>query len=133
MDAIIQKTRELGQLLLDSEECKRMKQAEAEAMGNAEAALLIEKYLQLKAQVQDLLIEENPDTEKLRMLSEEMEGCQDRMGKLDVIVKMTEAQVGFSNKIEQVNATLRFIITGETGEESSDGCQGNCAHCHGCH
>ncbi|MDO4547051.1 MAG: YlbF family regulator [Clostridia bacterium] len=130
MDPIIQKTRELGELLLESEECKRMRMAEAEAMNDPEASMLIEKYNECKIEVQNLLIEENPDSGKLQLLSNQMDAYQDRLAKIDSVLRLTQAQMDFSKRIEQVNATLRFIITGDTGQSE---CGGNCAHCSGCH
>ena len=62
MDAVFQKTRELGQALIESEAYQQMKAAEDKAARNQEAAESMNRYLQLRAQIQELLSRENPDS-----------------------------------------------------------------------
>ena len=52
MDAVFQKTRELGQALIESEAYQQMKAAEDKAARNQEAADTMNHYLELRGQIQ---------------------------------------------------------------------------------
>ena len=60
MDAVFQKTRELGQALIESDVYQAMKAAEEKAARNQEAAETMNRYLQLRAQIQEILSREKP-------------------------------------------------------------------------
>ena len=129
MDAVFQKTRELGQALIESEVYQQMKAAEEKAARNQEAAETMNRYLQLRAQIQDILSRENPDSAVLKRLSDEMDAAQDKLNMIDDIIAMTQARSAFSNLINQVNQVLQFIVTGQVPEEGD--CSGSCSTCGG--
>ena len=70
MDAVFQKTRELGQALIESEAYQQMKAAEDKAARNQEAADTMNHYLELRGQIQEILSRENPDSAVLKRLSD---------------------------------------------------------------
>ena len=129
MDAVFQKTRELGQALIESEVYQQMKAAEEKAARNQEAAETMNRYLQLRAQIQDILSRENPDSAVLKRLSDEMDAAQDKLNMIDDIIAMTQARSAFSNLINQVNQVLQFIVTGQVPEEGE--CSSSCSSCGG--
>ena len=55
MDAVFQKTRELGQALMESETYQKMKAAEDKAMQNQEAARTMGEFLEKRQQLQSLM------------------------------------------------------------------------------
>ena len=135
MNMVCQKTRELGEALLASEEYRNMKRLEDQAMKNAEAAYTMGQYLERKGQIEKLLTEESPDAQTLRQLSDEMDSLQERLGMIDDIQKLTEARAAFSGLIDQVNSALKFIITGKVDNEETEEaheCAGSCHSCSGC-
>lgn len=131
MDAVFQKTRELGQALMESETYQKMKAAEEKAMKNEEAARTMGEYLEKRQQLQDLMQSENPDPGALKRLSDEMDAAQERLQMMDDIAALTAARNDFNGLIGQVNQVLQFIVTGNM--EPSSGCTGSCATCPGCH
>ncbi len=131
MDAVFQKTRELGQALMESETYQKMKAAEEKAMKNEEAARTMGEYLEKRQQLQDLMQSENPDPGALKRLSDEMDAAQERLQMMDDIAALTAARNDFNDLIGQVNQVLQFIVTGNM--EPSSGCTGSCATCPGCH
>lgn len=134
MDAVFQKTRELGQALIESEVYQEMKAAEEKAALNQEASKTMNHYLELRGQIQDMLSRENPDSAVLKRLSDEMDETQNKLNMIDDIAAMTQARAAFSELINQVNQVLQFIVTGRIAEEGQDGCSGSCASCGGgCH
>jgi len=132
MDMVFQKTRELGQALLESETYQRMKEAEDRAMQNQEAAQLMAAFLEKRSQIQEMMQDGNPDPGALKRLSDEMDADQERLQMMDDIVALTEARGEFTGLINQVNQVLQFIVTGRM-DDPEGGCSGSCATCGGCH
>ena len=131
MDKVFQKTRELGQALLECEVYANMKEAEERAMKNQEAAQLMASFLEKRTQIQQMMQEGNPDPGAMKRLSDEMDADQERLQMMDDIVALTQARGEFTGLINQVNQVLQFIVTGEM--QPSEGCSGSCASCAGCH
>ena len=131
MDAVFQKTRELGQALMESEAYLKMNAAEDKAMQNEEAARAMGEYLEKRQELQSMMQSENPDPGALKRISDEMDEAQERLQMMDDIVALTEARNAFNALIGQINQVLQFIVTGEMQEPS--GCSGSCASCSGCH
>ena len=132
MDAVFQKTRELGQALMESETYRAMKAAEDKAMQNREAALTMGEYLEKRTEMLALMQTDNPDPGALKRLSDEMDAAQERLNMIDDVTALTEARNEFNGLIGQINQVLQFIVTGNM-EEPAGGCTGSCSTCKGCH
>ena len=131
MDMVFQKTRELGQALLESEAYKKVQAAEEKAMKNTDAAALMALYLEKRSAVQAMMNEENPDPVAMKRLSDEMDDAQEKLQMVDDIVELTQAREEFNSLIGQINQVLQFIVTGRMDDD--EGCTGNCSSCGGCH
>ena len=131
MDKVFEKTRELGQALLESECYQRLKAAEDKAMQNAEAAAAMAEYLEKRSDIQALMQSDNPDPGALKRISDEMDEAQQRLQMIDDILALNQARSEFDGLIGQVNQVLQFIVTGNM--EQPSGCTGSCATCSGCH
>ena len=132
MDIVFEKTRELGQALLESEAYARMKKAEEKAMTNMQAAEMMASYLEKRTQIQEMMEVENPDPAAMKRLSEEMDSIQEQLHMVDDIVELTAARGEFNGLIGQINQVLQFIVTGRMTDEEG-GCTGSCNSCSGCH
>ena len=132
MDMIFEKTRELGQALLESDVYKKMKEAEEKAMQNMEAAEMMALYLEKRSQIQEMMEVENPDPGAMKRLSDEMDEVQQKLQMVDDIVALTTARAEFNGLIGQINQVLQFIVTGRMTDEEG-GCTGSCDSCSGCH
>ena len=130
MDAIFQKTRELGEALLASECYQKMKAAEDKAMRNEEAANLMSSLLEHRSDIQKMMQEPNPDPGALKRLSDEMDEIQEKLQMMDDIVELTQTRAEFTGLINQVNQVLQFIVTGRMDDGE---CGGDCSSCGGCH
>lgn len=131
MNQVFEKTRELGEAIMQSEEYRHMKEIEEKAMQNAEAADTMGRFLERRGQVEELLAAENPDPVTLQRLSDEMDQLQKHMQLIEDIQELTQARAQFSGLIDQVNKVLKFIITGQMDED--EGCSGDCeGGCEGC-
>lgn len=132
MDHVFEKTRELGQALLESEAYRAMKEAEDRAMQNEEAASLMGAFLEKRGELQAMMQTDNPDPGALKRLSDEMDEFQERLQMMDDIVALNDARNAFNGLIAQINQVLQFIVTGRMDDPSS-GCTGSCESCSGCH
>ena len=130
MDMIFQKTRELGEALLESEVYKRMKAAEDKAMHNQDAAQLMTEMLERRSTIQEMMHNPNPDPAVLKRLSDEMDEIQEKLQMMDDIVELTQSRAEFNGLINQVNQVLQFIVTGRMDDGE---CGGDCSSCSGCH
>ena len=130
MDAVFEKTRELGEALLQSEAYLSMKAAEDRALSNAEAAQTMAAFLEKRSELQSMMQSENPDPVAMKRVSDEMDALQDRLQMLDEVVALNEARNNFNGLINQINQVLQFIVTGRMDEA---GCSGDCGSCGGCH
>lgn len=133
MDMVFQKTRELGQALLECDAYQNMKAAEERAMKNPEAAETMGLFMEKRGQLETLVSGEDFDAGEMKRLSNEMDDLQQRLQMMDDIVKMTEARNEFTQLMGQINQVLSFMITGQI-DESQGSCTGSCATCGGsCH
>lgn len=130
MDQVFLKTRELGQALVESEIYKTMKDAEDKAMKNTAAAETMARYMELRSTLQEMLSQPEPDSVKMKELSDEMDNVHEQLQNIDDIVALTKAREDFNNLIGQVNQVLQFIVTGKL-DEPEGGCTGSCATCGG--
>ncbi|NLD59918.1 MAG: YlbF family regulator [Clostridiales bacterium] len=131
MKDVFEKTRELGQALLESEAYQNMKAAEEKAYRNAEAADAMGKYLELRNDIQDMLASDNPDSAALKSMSDELDSLQEKLNMIEDVAAMTEARSAFSNLIAQVNQVLQFMISGKITDDEPSGCGGGCSSCGG--
>jgi len=130
MENVFQKTRELGDALLNCEVYNRMKAAEDKAMQNQEAAMLMSNLLEKRGAIQGMMQKENPDPAALKRLSDEMDEIQEKLQMMDDIVELTQARGEFTGLINQINQVLQFIVTGRMDDGE---CGGDCSSCGGCH
>jgi len=130
MEMVFQKTRELGQALIDSEVYQNMKAAEEKAMKNQEAAQLMSDMLERRSSIQEHMQQTNPDPAVLKRLSDEMDSIQEKLQMMDDIVALTQTRGEFNAMMAQVNQVLQFIVTGRMDDGE---CGGDCSSCGGCH
>lgn len=131
MNEVFLKTRELGEAILRSDVYQTMRALEESAMHNEEAALTMAEYMEKKQLIESLLLQENPDLDQLKVLSDDLDALKEKLTLIGDVQALTEARDEFSNLIEEVNKVLRFIVTGDMGA-SDDECSGGCDSCKGC-
>ena len=131
MNEVFAKTRELGEALLRSEEYKAVKDAENKAMSNPEAAQIVGRFIELRADMEKAMSEGEKDWVKIGSLSSEIDSCREKMNGIEVLNELDSAREAFSELINQINSVLRFIVTGDM-TPGEGACGGSCATCSGC-
>lgn len=125
---IFEKSRELGELLVASEEYKKVQQAEETFNGDEVAQKKVGEFNEMQQAVQTMMQTPDPDQAAIAAMADRLRNMQAELVEMPAIKAMNEAQTEFSNLLNQVNQVLRFIITGEVDE---GGCGGNCSGCGG--
>ena len=131
MSKVIECARALGEAIVASEEYKNMQLTEAAAMADPAVTEAMSRFLELRETLNGLMLESDPDAEKIAKLGEEMDDAQRALNAMPAVDAMTTARQQFSEMMNSVNRVLEFIVAGETQE--SGGCSGNCSACGGCH
>ena len=123
---IFEKTQELGRMIQDSDEMKRMKEAEAAQMADEEAQKLLGEFnlarMNLARDMQEGKIPKEEAVKKNNLAFAEM------VSKSKVIEEYVEAKKAFDAVISKINGVLNFYITGQ-----DPNCTHDCSSCGGCH
>lgn len=117
MNNIINKARELGHLIANSEELENLRQKEAEFLNDYEAQLLLKEINIIK---KDKSIKDVND--KLTIL-------YDKLYNLTSYKNLMQAQKVFDKLIKNVQGILNYYISGSTKVNANKHCSGCDKHC----
>ncbi len=130
MEKVLEQARLLAEAIAESDIYQKMHQCENDAMKDAEATRAIADFVEKRQKVESLLAEGNMDHTALAEASKAMEDAEKKVNEQPKVRAMQEARGEFTQMMNNVNQILRFIITGET--EDNSGCSGSCESCGGC-
>ena len=123
---IFEKTRELGQMIQDSDEMKAFKEAEANQQNDEATQEAMKEFnlnrLNLARDMHNGKLSRDEAVEKNNKAFEEL--CE----KAPLIKEYVDAKEKFDSMVNQINTIINFYITGSTGE-----CTHDCSTCGGCH
>ncbi|HKL13286.1 MAG TPA: YlbF family regulator [Halanaerobiales bacterium] len=120
--SVIEKAKELGQELVDSEEYKELKRKESDLYDDEEATSLLEEYENINKQLQMARAngqEVNDDQQK------KMQSLQMKMENNPSIKSYIESQKKFNEVMSSVNKIINGYITGEQQEQEAAQDQGS--------
>ncbi len=124
------KAKELAELIAGSKEYICMRMAEDAASQDKAITDLAARYYEKHEEMEALTSAENPDFEKMGVLSNEMSALQDQMKELPLAKAMQNARNAFTEMMNMVNRELQQVLA--PGEAQQGTCTGNCSGCHGC-
>lgn len=123
---VIDKTRELGELIQQSAEMERVKKAEIAQEADENAKELLKEFnmqrMNLARDMQSGKLSREDAIEKNNKAFDEL------LEKNDVIKEYIDAKKEFDGLVNQVNQILNFYITGQ-----DPNCTHDCSTCGGCH
>ncbi|MCC8160026.1 MAG: YlbF family regulator [Oscillospiraceae bacterium] len=126
MNEIIEKTRELGEMIQNSEEMKNVKNAEILQANNDEAQELLKAFnLQRMNLARDM---QNEKISREEAIKKNNEAFEEMVSKSEVISGYIEAKKAFDALVNQINQVLNFYITGQ-----DPNCTHDCSTCGGRH
>lgn len=134
MENILEKARELGQLIANSEEFQKMNKLEETASSNPEVSDLYTQYADLRDQIAAADMEEDADDEALDTMMDQAQELEERINRHPGILELNLARLSFNQMMDRVNRALQAQLTGEDEFEDFEGCgsAGGCAGCSGC-
>jgi len=132
MNEIVEKAKELGELLKQSDEFKNYNEVKAKYEADTELQTLISDFnLKKMAVMNQMQNEENPDEEKLKSLQEEMRKAYSAVMVNATMTEFMKAKETFEKLVNEMYGIINFAVTGV----APGGCDGSsCASCGGgCH
>lgn len=128
--SIIEKAKELGQMLAESNEFVKMRTAEQAQQADADAQMLLMGYNQKRQELMMQAQKEDITPEEMQAIRSEMESEFNKLNTNANIVEYIDSMQVFNELMQQVNASISYYITPQ--EEES--CGGECSGCGGgCH
>lgn len=127
---ILDKVRELGKAIADSEIMKRAKDAENAQMNDEKAQNLIAEYQENHEKWINEAKEGGLTKEKMDAVREKIDAEYAKVATYPVIAEYLVCKKEADTLISDVNSILNFYIT---GGEMQEGCSGGCSSCKGCH
>lgn len=126
MNDIIEKTRELGEMIQSSAEMKDVKNAEILQENDDEAQELLKEFnLQRMNLARDM---QNNKISREDAIKKNNEAFDALLEKSETVKKYVEAKQKFDSMVNQINQVLNFYITGQ-----DPNCTHDCSTCGGCH
>lgn len=123
---IFEKTRELGEMIQNSEEMKKAKAAEAAQAADENAQTLLQEFnLKRMNLARDM---HNGNISREDAIKQNDAAFEEIVAKNENIRNYIEAKKEFDAVVNQINQILNFYITGQ-----DPNCTHNCSTCGGCH
>lgn len=137
MEKILEKARELGQLIARNEAFMNMRSLEDEVSQDNEISELFAEYSDMRDRFTALQAEdEDANEEKLRELTGQLRKMETELNKRDKMAALALARMQFNQLMDRVNHALQSQILGEDWEDEDEGFEGcsptGCAGCSGC-
>ena len=130
---IIEKAQELGTMIAESEESKRVTTAADAMNADDEAVALLKAYNDNRKAATEKLRGTDPTKEELEEYKNYVQAEFEKIVKNNLIAEYLEADREFEMMVNQVNAVLTYFITGQESASGEGGCSGNCSGCSSCH
>ena len=127
---ILEKARELGIALSESQEFQAMLSAREAFDANEAVTKMLEEYQNKQQQIMDMLSGDNLDRAAVTALSSDVEALQTQLTENPLFAAVMQAQNEFQNLMNQVNREIgRCIGMAEEEETIEASCSGSCAGC----
>ncbi len=129
MEKILEKAKELGQMIANSKQFEAIKIAEENQAADPEANALMAEFTKKQEELSVKMANPAITKEEIEEIKKEAQKDFEKICQNKNINAYLEANRAFSSLINQVNTIIGYFIKGK--EES--GCNGNCSSCGGCH
>lgn len=130
MEQILEKAKELGQLMHQFEATRKMTEAEALINGNVELQQKLGVFNEKREKMFELMNNGVEDKEQIDPLNEEIKALYDEIMADEAMAAFNAAKEEFDQMFNQVNTVLSACIA---GQDPDGGCTGCCGTCGGCH
>jgi len=129
-EKIIEKAKELGQLVKDDDATKRYTLAEIAVNSDLGLQYMLREFNEKRNKMFDLMSSGNEDKAVIDPLNDEIKKLYDEIMANKTMAELNAAKDELDKILNQINSIINFYVTGE----ESGGCSPDkCASCHGCH
>ena len=125
---VLEKARELGEMLADSPEYKRMKAAEGAKNNDATALKLLADYNKKANEFAMKIRTAEPTKEELEQIRTDMGKAFHELDSNAVVHEFLEASKAFDDLMKNMNSIISFYVV----PEQQASCGGDCSSCGGC-
>lgn len=126
---VFEKAHELGTILAESEEYKRLNKAKEAQSADGDAALILMNYNRKREELIKQASEPGISNERMQEIRNEMEKEINKLNANKNIAEFMEAMQAFNDMMDGVNGIVASYIS----PKQEGGCSGNCGSCGGCH
>ncbi|NLZ88360.1 MAG: YlbF family regulator [Clostridiales bacterium] len=129
-ECVIEKARELADVIARSDEYTSMKQAENAAAADLDLESLYNDYQEKRQAVAELTKAETPDFDAVSALTREVDAIENQLRRNVRMRALNDSRAAFTVMMNAVNRELQKVLSPESVD---DGCSsGSCASCRGC-
>lgn len=125
---VLEKARELGEMLADSEEYKRMKAAEIAKNADATAISMLADYNSKANEFAAKIQTAQPTPEELEEYRVSLGNAFAELDANPIVHEFLESTKAFDDLMKNINSIIAFYVV----PEKQGSCSGNCSSCGGC-
>jgi cell fate (sporulation/competence/biofilm development) regulator YlbF (YheA/YmcA/DUF963 family) len=128
---IIDKAKELGKMIVESEEFVAMKATEEALEKDEKSIQLMTEYQTLQNELMAAL-QAGQTGDDVNDIRDRFMAKQDEIGTYEVTKDFLNARSGFESLMKRVNDVIAFMVKGFEEEEEGCSSEGGCSGCSGC-
>lgn len=126
---VYEKARELGEMLLETKEGKRLYDAKFVYKEDLEARKALTEYMQYRNILQSKVNTGSVSEEQIKDEIEKLNEIGKKARENKVVAELMDAEEEFSKIVNSVLGILKDTVL----ENEEGGCSGSCSSCGGCH
>ncbi|MGI6030706.1 MAG: YlbF family regulator [Eubacteriales bacterium] len=130
MEEILMKANELGQMIKDAPETKRMNAAEEKVNEDAQLQEQLSEFNDKRNTMMVMMQANEDDKARIDALNADIRNLYEAIMGNEAMKEYNEAKAAFDELFGRVNSIITYHITGQM---PGDSCSGSCSSCGGCH
>ncbi len=128
---VYEKARELGEMILETKEGKRLYDAKFIYGGDDDAKKVLTEYMMYRNILRSKAGDGSISEEELKSEIQKLNVLGEKAKENAVVKELMDAEDKFNTLVNSVLNILKETVLKE--EEESEGCTGSCSSCGGCH
>ena len=127
---VLEKARELGEALFESETYRKMKEAEDRHLADVPSQEAVMAYNEERNAIMERMRKDGATKEDIEACQAELQAAFDRVLENEVVRNFVETKQAFETLLQQINNILGYYARGK----QEGGCDpSKCSSCSGCH
>ena len=128
---VYEKARELGEMILETKEGKRLYDAKFIYGGDDDAKKVLTEYMMYRNILRSKAGDGSKTEEELKSEIQKLNDLGEKAKENAVVKELMDAEDKFNTLVNSVLNILKETVLKD--EEESEGCTGSCSSCGGCH